>query len=133
MIELLLAATLSASNPEGCLDDSVDISVVDKHTVAKVDLTGDKREEILFYYFSWVDSSYCVVYAREDTLTRLFDSKFLVRGGDFRLYLGDYNNDCVYDFTISPPNVDLFYYVTWNRDARRFDVVADSLFAEPAE
>lgn len=130
MLELLLTAALTYKE---CLDNGVDIVRREQHTIAKVDLTGDKKKELLFYYFSLVDSSSCSVYAREDSLVKLFESRFLVRSRDWRLYIGDYNNDCVYDFTISPPDIGLFYYVTWDNEARKFEVVVDSIFTEPEE
>ena len=64
-------------------------------------------------------------------MVKLFEGRFSVKQGDWRLYLGDYNNDCVYDFTISPPDNDLYYYVTWNKEIGKFEVVVDSSFAEP--
>ncbi len=128
MLELLLAAALAYKE---CLDNKVYIVKREQHTIAKVDLTGDKKEELLFYYFSLIDSSSCSVYARGDSLVKLFEGRFSVKQGDWRLYLGDYNNDCVYDFTISPPDIDLYYYVTWNKEIGKFEVVVDSSFAEP--
>ena len=130
MLNLLLAAALASGQ---CLEDKVDIVRRDQHTIAKVDLTGDENRELLSFYFSYVDSSYCTVHAMGDTLTKLFEGKFLVRSGDWRLYIQDYNNDCVNDFTISPPNVNVFYYITWNKDEKRFDVVLDTTDTLPDE
>lgn len=128
MIHLLLAAALTSGE---CLEDTVDIVRMEQHTIAKVDLTGDRKRELLSFYLSFIDSSYCTVHSIGDSLTKLFEDKFFVERGDWRLYLGDYNNDCVYDFTVSPPNMDVVYYVTWNKDGKKFDVVVDTSYVLP--
>ena len=130
MIHLLLAAALASGQ---CLEDTVDIVRMEQHTIAKVDLTGDGNNELLSFYLSFVDSSYCTVHAMGDSLTKLFEDKFFVREDDWRLYVGHYNDDCVYDFTVSPPNMNVLYYITWNKDEERFDVVVDTSYASPDE
>ncbi len=123
MIPLLLAATLASGE---CLEDIVDIVRMEQHTITKVDLTGDRKSELLSFYLSFVDSSSCTVHTIGDSLTKLFEGKFLVKEGDWRLYVGYYNKGCVYDFTVSPPNVGVPFYVTWNENEKRFDVVVDT-------
>lgn len=130
MLPLLLAAALASGE---CLEDTVEVTSMEQHTIARVDLTGDGRKELLSFYLSYVDSSYCTVHDMGDTLTKLFEGKFLVRSGDWRLYVGYYNNDCIYDFTVSPPNMNVLYYVTWNKDEERFNVVVDTTDTLPDE
>lgn len=130
MLNLLVAAALASGQ---CLEDTVEVTRMDQHTLAEVDLTGDGRKELLSFYLSYVDSSYCTVHAMGDTLMELFEGKFLVRNGDWRLYVGNYNNDCVYDFRVNPPKMNVFYYVTWNKDKERFDVVVDTSDTLPDE
>ena len=128
-----MAAALASG---GCLEDSVNIDSADiirmsQHTTAMVDLTGDGRKEFLAYYLSFVDSSSCIVFSTGDTLTKLFENRFSVDRGDWGLYIGDYNRDCILDFTVSLPNTGIFSYAAWDEKEERFHLIADTTYALP--
>ena len=119
----LLSAVLSAS--------PLDASTL-RDTV-KVDLTGDDRKEVIVYDRTYTDSSSCRVFKFKGeeypVHVKVWEKKFRLGEGDYRLFVGDYNGDGVKDFTVELPNRSVDYFVRWDKKKEKF-VLVDSLSEE---
>jgi len=106
-------------------------------TIAYADLTGDMIEEKIEFHRSYTDSadsSFCRVFGY-DTNSKyellLFLKVQLDTIFNYKLFVGDYNEDGISDFTIALPNSGVEAYITWDREKRGFVPVFEPLFEIP--
>ena len=95
-----------------------------------VDLTGDNiKEKIVFHQ----DSSFCRILKfnpEDSTYVKIKEYKlFLEKGENYGLFIKDFNEDGIKDFTIYYTNTDIpSYFLRW--DKKKKNVVLDSLLIE---
>lgn len=104
----------------------------------KVDLTSDKKEETIIYKRSYTDSSFCRILEynpSDSSYIEIWERKFMLnKGEDYQLFVGDYNDDGVNDFTVELPHSCILYFFRWDEEKRTFIFTApDSSSIEPSD
>ncbi len=128
---LLLSIALSTKS----LDSSADSAYAD--TIAYADLTGDRIEERIEFHRSYMDSmdsSFCKVFGYD--INSKYEPILLLKVQldaifNYKLFVEDYNEDGINDFTIALPNSGVEAYITWDREKGEFVPVFEPLFEIP--
>ena len=129
----LLSIAFSASSLFAALDSA------NVDTIAYADLTGDRIEEKIEFHRSYrdsTDSSFCRVFGYDTDSKDKYILLWKINLSavfNYRLFVGDYNEDGISDFTITLPHNGVWSYITWDKEKREFISVFEPIFDEIIE